>query len=310
MSVKKEIKFYKLNAFPSTPIKDAVLYILDTNTNEASAYITDLNGVPIPLKDLMGSSTGVQSVTNIDGSITITGTSTNPIISISAAMQALINSALQSGDNITELVNNANYITLADIPAFDPSDYDLTEFTNIDADPFARISDLNSGVTNLAYTPSPTQGTVTSDTGTDAIVPLADGTNAGLVTSAEKTSISTALQPTDNISELTNDVGYVVGGKRIVASVTGTYTFNHSLASDWKITMTGNTTFSDSNLPTSDNTKEFTFKLTGAFTPTFPAYWTIVGDIYSGAIWNFYSVQIHDGDSGTEEVTVFLSNLI
>lgn len=36
------------------------------------------------------------------------------------------------------------------------------------------------GATNLTYTPSPTQGTVVSDTGTDAIVPLVDSTNAGL----------------------------------------------------------------------------------------------------------------------------------
>lgn len=38
-----------------------------------------------------------------------------------------------------------------------------------------------SGSTNLGYTPSPTQGVVTSDTGVDAILPLADGTNAGLL---------------------------------------------------------------------------------------------------------------------------------
>lgn len=38
----------------------------------------------------------------------------------------------------------------------------------------------SAGVTNLAYTAAPTQGTVTSDTGTDAIIPLANTTNAGL----------------------------------------------------------------------------------------------------------------------------------
>ena len=43
---------------------------------------------------------------------------------------------------------------------------------------------------NLAYTASPTQGTVTSDTGTDAIIPAADGTNAGLFLPAEKTKLA------------------------------------------------------------------------------------------------------------------------
>jgi hypothetical protein len=37
------------------------------------------------------------------------------------------------------------------------------------------------GATNLGYTPSPTDGTVTSSTGTDATIPLATGTNAGLL---------------------------------------------------------------------------------------------------------------------------------
>ena len=37
------------------------------------------------------------------------------------------------------------------------------------------------GTTNLGYTAAPAQGTVTSDTGTDATVPLFDSTNAGLV---------------------------------------------------------------------------------------------------------------------------------
>jgi hypothetical protein len=45
------------------------------------------------------------------------------------------------------------------------------------------------GATDLAYTPSPTNGTVTSSTGTDAIIPLADGTNAGLLSPSEKIAI-------------------------------------------------------------------------------------------------------------------------
>lgn len=207
--VTEEIKSYKYLSLPSTPIKNAVLYVLDQNTNVVNTYITDLNGVPIPLKDLSGSFTGVQTVTNLDGSITVSGLTTTPVVSISASMQSLINGALQSGDNISELVNDANYITLGDIPAFDPSNYDLTDFTNLDADPFARISDLSTGATNLSYTPSPTNGTVNSDNGTDAVIPLADATNAGLITAAEKTSISTAIQPGDNVSELVNDSAYI-----------------------------------------------------------------------------------------------------
>jgi hypothetical protein len=50
------------------------------------------------------------------------------------------------------------------------------------------------GATNLGYTPSPTNGIVTSNTGTDATIPLADGTNAGLL----KPSKYTVLENTSN----------------------------------------------------------------------------------------------------------------
>jgi hypothetical protein len=43
---------------------------------------------------------------------------------------------------------------------------------------------------NLGYTASPTQGIVTSDTGTDATIPAADVTNAGLFLPAEKTKLA------------------------------------------------------------------------------------------------------------------------
>ena len=47
--------------------------------------------------------------------------------------------------------------------------------------------DLGSdGITNLNYTAGVSNGVVTSDSGNDATIPLADGTNAGLISAAEK----------------------------------------------------------------------------------------------------------------------------
>lgn len=46
------------------------------------------------------------------------------------------------------------------------------------------------GATNLAYSPGAGNGVVTSDTGTDATVPAADGTNAGLMVPAQFTKLS------------------------------------------------------------------------------------------------------------------------
>ncbi|MDC1081347.1 hypothetical protein OAQ15_04510 [Flavobacteriaceae bacterium] len=106
------------------------------------------------------------------------------------------------------------------------------------------------------------------------------------------------------------DVNIALDNRILNASVTTTYDFDHSKASDWKLTMIADTTFTESNLPTLDKTIEYTFKLTGAFTPTFPTYWDVLGDAYDGAVWNFIAVQIHNGNSGTEEATVFISNIV
>jgi len=58
-----------------------------------------------------------------------------------------------------------------------------------------NLSDLNNdisipGTTNLSYTASPTNGIVNSDTGTDATIPLADATNAGLESPVNFTKLS------------------------------------------------------------------------------------------------------------------------
>jgi hypothetical protein len=63
---------------------------------------------------------------------------------------------------------------------------------------------VEAGATNLAYTPSPTNGIVTSDTGDDATLTLADGTNAGLMAPAQFTKLAgIASGATANSSDAT-----------------------------------------------------------------------------------------------------------
>jgi hypothetical protein len=50
-------------------------------------------------------------------------------------------------------------------------------------------------------------------------------------------------------------------------------------------------------------------KVKGSFALTLPAYWDIAGDAYDGAVWNFIAFQVHNGNVGFEEVTVFITNL-
>lgn len=63
-----------------------------------------------------------------------------------------------------------------------------------------QITGGGGGATNLGYTPSSTNGIVTSDTGTDATIPLADATNAGLLTPVEKTKIANIPTATNQIT--------------------------------------------------------------------------------------------------------------
>ena len=59
--------------------------------------------------------------------------------------------------------------------------------------------DVVVGGANLSYTASPTQGVVVSSTGDDAVIPAANGTNAGLMlpTQVNKLSHVSVTQPVD-----------------------------------------------------------------------------------------------------------------
>ena len=109
----KEIKHYKVKQLPSRPLADSVYWVKASPSSEVSGYITDLQGVPYPLKDISGSG-GIQTITNTDGNISIVG-SNNIVINISPALLSVINSALQIGSNISDLNNDAEYITISDI---------------------------------------------------------------------------------------------------------------------------------------------------------------------------------------------------
>lgn len=84
------------------------------------------------------------------------------------------------------------------------------------------------GFVDLSYIPAEDQGTIANTAGTDAIIPLADETNAGLLSPQEKESIASAIQPGDNISELNNDSNFIssvdwdeIGGDQSTVNLSG-----------------------------------------------------------------------------------------
>lgn len=118
-----EVKAYKVNSLVGLK-PNSFAYLKVPNENKFEIWVTDKEGIPYPLKQ---NATGVATVSSSDLSIDVSGVS-NVDIKVSTALQNLINSALQAGDNISELINNTGYITSADIPT------KTSEFINDGAD--------------------------------------------------------------------------------------------------------------------------------------------------------------------------------
>lgn len=139
----------------------------------------------------------------------------------------LIGAALQPGDNVSELINNAGYIT--NLSSFDTGDLAegsnlyytegrVSANTDVAANTAARhaavtvtdSSEIDFTLTGQNITASIVSGSIDEsklDTSVNASLDLADS----------------ALQSGDNVSELINDAGYIIGNQTITLSgdVTG-----------------------------------------------------------------------------------------
>ena len=109
-----EVKSHKVKQLSSRLDPNAIYWVQASANLPIEGFITDINGVPYPLKDISGTG-GITSITNTDGNIQIVG-ATGVVINLSTSLLSTISSALQSGDNISELVNDSNFITLSDLP--------------------------------------------------------------------------------------------------------------------------------------------------------------------------------------------------
>lgn len=86
---------------------------------------------------------------------------------------------------------------------------------------------------DLAYTASPTNGIVTSSTGTDATIPLGTGTNAGLLAPADKTKVDliTITQAVD-LDELEAESANLVTLSGVASDATDLGTFTGATVTD------------------------------------------------------------------------------
>ena len=100
---------FKVNNISEVRDVDALYCIKTATDTEFSIVVTDAFGAIVNLKDLQ-TPAGIQGIASDDGTIEVTGT-TFKNIRLSATLVNAINSALKPGDNISELVNDAGYLT-------------------------------------------------------------------------------------------------------------------------------------------------------------------------------------------------------
>ena len=187
----------------------------------------------------------VDSVNGQTGAVVLTAADVGAATS---AQGSVADSAIQPGDNISDLVNDAGYITSAEVPSIPVTSVagrtgdvvlvkaDITDFSDSDyataaqgitadtaVQPGDNISDLtnDAGYITAAEVPSVPVTSVAGKTGDVTLVKadITDFSDADYATAAQGATADTALQPGDNISELNNDSGYITdaGVTQIVA---------------------------------------------------------------------------------------------
>lgn len=108
----------------------------------------------------------------------------------------------QLPDFVNDVIEVANYAALPD-PGSSGVIYITLDNNKLFRWNGSTYTEIASGVTNLSYTPGISNGVVNSDTGTDATIPLADATNAGLFSAAEKSKLE-GLNA-QNLQEVTDE---------------------------------------------------------------------------------------------------------
>jgi len=188
--------FFWLTSMPSDcQLYPNSIYIVRIG-DSVKLYVTDRRSI-LRLVGTAENSQGEVIINSPNNSISIQLSGQTFSIDVSTTLLNAISAALKTGDNISLLSNDAGYVTNSEMVSLLDTKFDKPTGTDQDyldgqgnPQPFPEIS----GVTNLSYSAAPTQGIVQSDTGTGAIIPLADNINAGLITAEEKAKITTTFQ--------------------------------------------------------------------------------------------------------------------
>lgn len=115
-----EVKEFKVKKLPKN-LQPSSLYYVKAESNKFKIYLTDSKCPPTAYS--LDSGDLVKIITSPNGSIQVVDTATETQIQIETSLLAKIDLALQAGDNVSELLNDAGYITTADIPEFEQNNF-------------------------------------------------------------------------------------------------------------------------------------------------------------------------------------------
>lgn len=222
----------------------------DPVVNELTNITQGIGGPLIPIESNTGGVGSVDSVNGMMGNVVLTTDDINEGATnfyIDAAQETLITNALQPSDNVSELTNDAGYITSAGAPvqtvfgragavvaiSTDYSAFYASTAQGALADtalqPGDNVSELVNDAGYITSAGAPVQS-VNGETG--VVVLDADdiddtSTTNKFVNAGELVLIANAIQLGDNVSELVNDAGYVdnvsneaVGGEKTLTAFT------------------------------------------------------------------------------------------
>lgn len=164
-----------------TPIETTAISVVGGSLKTLTLNQSNGNTLTTSWADLAGAGT-LESIQE-GANITVDDTdASNPIVSSLNTTNSSVTVSGTTNKTLTITDSTTNTISTT---FTDEGIRTITAGTNItvdDTDPLnLTISASGGGATNLAYTQAPNQGTVTSDTGTDAIIPFAATGVAGLI---------------------------------------------------------------------------------------------------------------------------------
>lgn len=185
--------------------------ILDTNDILSPGTGISISGGVVTNTDRGSSQAIFKTVTGDTGTITAaTNTDTfkiaggNGIVtSVSGNVLTIAGTTYASATTTTSGIVELATVTETDAHIDATRAVTPAGLANLYADVALNTAKVSNVTTNLGYTPSPTNGIVTSSDGTNATLTLATGTNAGLMAPGDFTKLGTIASGADNYGSWT-----------------------------------------------------------------------------------------------------------